>query len=454
MSNEKRQLKIKGHPENLAQINLHAAGLDIGAFEIYACVPADQAEEPVRAFPTFTPDLYALADWLAVCGIDTVAMESTGVYWIPIYEILEERGFAVNLTNAQQLKNVPGKKSDLLDAQWIQQLHAYGLLQASFRPVADICALRALVRHRDNLLRYRTVHVQHMDKALQQMNLKLTSVLTDITGFTGLSIIRAILRGERDPHHLAQYRHGRCHHNQEEIAKALTGNYRSEHLFALQQAVELYDIYNEKMAACDQEIERLYATFEPVGNIQEQPLPSGKVYRKQTGNSLTFDARTCLYQIAGVDLTAIDGLHVSLVQKIISEIGVDMTPWPTVKHFASWLRLCPYRDISGGRVLRTKTKKTTNPATQAFRMAAQAVSRSDTALGAHYRRMRAKLGPSQAIVATAHKIARIVYHMLKEKTPYQAMEAAEYDAQMRIRAIKNLERKARRLGLQIVPTPT
>jgi len=374
------------------------------------------------------------------------------VYWIPIYEILEARGFDVSLVNAQQLKNVPGKKSDLLDAQWIHQLHTYGLLQASFRPPGEICALRALVRHRENLLRYRTAHVQHMNKALQQMNVKLSSVISDLTGRTGQDIIRAILRGEHDPHHLSQYRNVRCHRSEEEIAKALTGNYRPEHLFALQHAVDLYDFYNEKLAECDQELERYYAAFEPVIDVDAQPLPPSKSYRKTKGNALTFDARSYLYQIAGVDLTAIDGIHVGLAQKIIAEIGVDMTPWPTVKHFASWLRLCPYRDISGGKVLRTKTKKTTSPATQAFRMAAQAASRSNSALGAHYRRMRAKLGPSQAIVATAHKIARIVYCMLKTKTPYYDMGADAYDEKRRTRAIKSLERKAHRLGFQLSPS--
>ena len=427
----------KPNYESLAQINMHAAGLDIGAHEIYVCVPADRVKEHVQAFRTFTPDLYALADWLATCEVQTVAMESTGVYWIPIYEILEARGFDVNLVNAQQLKNVPGKKSDLLDAQWIQQLHTYGLLQASFRPPGEICALRSLVRHRDNLLRYRTAHVQHMNKALQQMNVKLTSVISDLTGRTGQDIIRAILRGEHDPHRLAQYRNVRCHRSEEEIAKALTGNYRPEHLFALQHAVDLYDFYNEKLVECDQELERLYAMFEPIIDVDAQPLPPSKSYPKTKGNALTFDARSYLYQIAGVDLTAIDGIHVGLAQKIIAEIGVDMTPWPTVKHFASWLRLCPYRDISGGKVLRTKTKKTTSPATQAFRMAAQAASRSNSALGAHYRRMRAKLGPSQAIVATAHKIARIVYCMLKTKTPYYDMGADAYDEKRRSRAIKS-----------------
>jgi hypothetical protein len=293
-----------------------------------------------------------------------------------------------------------------------------------------------------------------MNKALQQMNVKLTSVISDLTGRTGQDIIRAILRGEHDPHRLAQYRNVRCHRSEEEIAKALTGNYRPEHLFALQHAVDLYDFYNEKLVECDQELERLYAMFEPIIDVDAQPLPPSKSYRKTKGNALTFDARSYLYQIAGVDLTAIDGIHVGLAQKIIAEIGVDMTPWPTVKHFASWLRLCPYRDISGGKVLRTKTKKTTSPATQAFRMAAQAASRSNSALGAHYRRMRAKLGPSQAIVATAHKIARIVYCMLKNKTPYYDMGADAYDEKRRSRAIKSLERKARKLGLQLSPSPS
>ena len=436
--------------DSLKQLNLNAAGLDIGAAEIWACVPEDRDERPVRVFKTFTVDLYALADWLQQCSIETVAMESTGVYWIPIYEILEERGFEACLVNAQATKNVSGRKTDVLDCQWIQQLHTYGLFQASFRPPADICTLRAYVRHRDNLLRYRAAHVQHIQKALQLMNLQLTNVIKDITGLTGMQIIRAILAGERDPVKLAQFRDARCKSTEEEIAKALQGNYRREHVFALKQAVELYDFYTQQVVACDAEIEKHYTAFEPQVDLVEQPIPPKKTRRQK--NHPAFDLRTQLYQMCGVDLTSIDGIDVLLAQDIIAEIGLDMNKWKTAKQFASWLRLCPQNSISGGKLLSSQTKKTKNRANTAFRMAAQAVSRSASALGAFYRRIRTKHGAPKAITATAHKIARIAYFMLKNRQPYQDLGQDYYEEQYRQRAIQNLQRKARKLGLEVVPS--
>lgn len=439
--------------ESLAQLNLHAAGLDIGATEIWGCVPTDRDEQSVRAFGTSTADLHALATWLEQCAIETVAMESTGVYWIPVYEILEARGFTVCLVNARRLKNVPGRKTDVLDCQWIQQLHTYGLLQASFRPEEELCALRSYIRHRNNLIRYRSAHIQHMQKALHLMNVQLTNVISDVTGVTGMQIIRAIVAGERDPVTLAQFRHARCKSSEDEIAKALEGNYRPEHVFALQQALELYDFYTQQIAACDVEIERQYGTFEPQVDIETQPLPPAKGPSRRQGNAPTFDLRTRLYETCGVDLTRVDGIDTLLAQDIISEIGVDMSPWRTEKHFASWLRLCPYNDISGGKVLKSKTGKTNSRAARAFRLAAQAVSRSDSALGAFYRRMRAKHGAPKAITATAHKIARIVYHMLKYKEEYVDPGQDHYEQQYRERAIRNLKRKAQKLGLAVVPVP-
>ena len=262
--------------DSLKQINLNAAGLDIGSAEIWACVPEGRDEVSVRVFETFTVDLNALADWLEGCGIDTVAMESTGVYWIPIYEILEERGFEVYLVNARHLSNVTGKKTDVLDCQWIQQLHTYGLLQASFRPEEDMVALRAYIRHRDNLIRDRASHIQRMQKALSLMNIQLNNVIRDITGETGLKIIRDIVAGQHDPVKLAQHRHPRCHSSEDEIAKALQGNYRPEHLFALKQALDLYDYYTQKIYECDVEIEAKFATFKPQVDLKENPLPPPK----------------------------------------------------------------------------------------------------------------------------------------------------------------------------------
>jgi len=435
-------------------MNLSAAGLDIGAQEIYACVPADRDENPVQVFPTFTRDLYALADWLTACEVKTVAMESTGVYWIPVYEILEQRGFEVYLVNARHLKNVPGKKTDVLDCQWIQQLHTYGLLRASFRPTQEICALRALVRHRDNLVRYRAAHIQHMQKALQQMNVLLTQVVSDITGDTGMRIIRAILAGEHNPQTLAKMRSPKCKHSEDEIVAALQGNYKREHLFVLKQAVAQYDFYDRQMRECDAELEAMYAELAPAEHDDGDDVPPAPRSRqtKRRKNQASFDLASALYRLVGVDVTAVDGLDALLTQKIITGIGCSVEAWPTVKHFSSWLRLSPNNKMSGGKVLSRRTLKTKNPVSLAFRIAAQSLSRSHSALGAFYRRMRAKHGPGKANVATAHKLARIVYYMLKYRRPYVDPGEQYYQQQYRERVVRNLQRKAASLGLALVPT--
>jgi transposase len=437
--------------ESLKQLNLNAAGLDIGAAEIYAAIPEGRDEVSVRQFETFTADLHALADWLEACGVDTVAMESTSVYWIPVYEILEERGFDLYLVNARHVKNVTGRKTDILDCQWLQQLHTYGLLRGSFRPSQEICKLRTLLRHRGNLIRWRAAHIQHMQKALNLMNLHLTNVISDITGVTGMKIVRAIVAGEQDPKFLAQYRDPNCKNSEEVIAKSLEGNYTSEHLFVLQQALELYDVYTTKIRVCDAEVEQLYSEFEPQVDIMEKPLKSPKKKQRKNKNAPDYDLRTYLYQMTGVDLTAIDGLEVLTVQSIISEVGTDMGKWKSVKHFTSWLGLAPENDISGGKVLRTGTKKVKSRANLAFRLAAMGASRGQSVLGAFYRRIRAKHGPGVAIVATAHKIARIFYAMLKERREYISPDTTEYEAKQKERAIKHIQRKAVRLGLQVVP---
>lgn len=434
--------------EELAQINLDAGGLDIGASEIWACVPADRDEEGVRCFKTFTPDLHALADWLADCGITTVAMESTSIYWIPIYEILESRGMRVCLVNAQATKNVSGRKTDVVDCQWIQQLHTYGLLAASFRPPADVCVLRSYVRQRESLLQQRAREIQHVQKALHLMNLKLTTVITDLTGLTGMQIIRAILAGERDPVVLARFRDPRCKSSEAEIAKALTGNYQPEHLFALRQAVEGLDFYTGQLVACDAEIEAHYAVFHPQVDLLEQPLPNEK--RRHRPNHPNYDLRTHLYLTAGVDLTAIHGIDVLLAQDILAEIGTDMSQWKTEKHFASWLGLAPNNKSSAGKVFSRHTRATSNRAATAFRLAAQSAHRSQNALGAFYRRIKAKHGAPVAITATAHKLARIVYQMLKHRTPYIDPGLDAYFDQQRQRALRSLHRLAHKLGFQLV----
>jgi transposase len=431
-------------------VNPHAAGLDIGGDEIWACVPEDRDAEPVRSFGTFTPDLYTLADWLASCQIDTVAMESTGVYWIPVYEVLEARGFRVYLVNAHHLKHVPGRKSDIQDCQWIQYLHTCGLLNASFRPEADMCALRAYLRHRATLLEYRAAHIQHMQKALQQMNVQLSQVLTDITGVTGLAMMRAIVAGERDPVHLTRFRDPRCAHSTEDIAKALTGHYQAEHVFTLQQALALYDFYTVQIGECDAEIARHFEAIQPVRSEELPVLDQRDKRLAHSKNAPAYDARSLLYQLTGVDLAAIPGLNASTVQIIVSEIGLDMGKWPNEKAFCAWLGLAPRHEISGGKVLRRHTRKTRNRAGQALRLAAQAAGRSYSGLGSYYRRMRSRLGPASAIVATAHKLARIVYHMLKHRTPYRDVTPEVYTQRARAREIAAMRKKAARLGLTLV----
>jgi transposase len=446
---KKRQPQVKVQMNVLEQINPNAAGIDIGAKEVWVAVPPERDEESVRVFPTFTADLISLAEWLAACGIETVAMEATGVYWIPLFEILEAHGFVVYLVNARHLKNVSGRKSDVLDCQWIQQLHTYGLLNPSFRPPEEIVALRSLVRHREMLVQYRAAHIQHMQKALTQMNLRLTSVLSDITGVTGLKIIRAIVAGERDGHKLAQFRDERCKKSEAEIAKSLEGHYKREHLFALQQALELYDFYDRQLQACDLELEAMYQAFEPPEE-RGTPPPAPRT-QKRRKNQAHFDLGQALYRLSGLDLTEIDGIDALTLQKVLSETGTDMSKWPTVKHFTSWLHLCPNNKITGGKVKQRGVQPTQNRASTALRVAAASLKSSDSALGAYYRRMRARLGTPAAITATAHKLARILYHLLKYRQPYHDFGADHYEQQYRARVLRNLNRRATKLGFRLEP---
>jgi transposase len=438
--------KIKPLDE-LKIVHPHAAGLDIGAEEIWACVPVSSSVEPVRAFGPFTADLHALADWLIACGVDTVAMESTGVYWIPIFEVLEARGLKVFLVNSWHLRHVPGRKSDVLDCQWIQQLHSLGLLRGSFRPDAEMCALRSLLRHRAMLIEHRAPHILHIQKALLQMNLQLPAVLSDVMGETGQLIIRAIVAGERDPLKLAQLRFPGCKSSEDEIAKALTGTWQTEHLFELQQALEIVDFYTRQLIRCDAKLERRFAAIKPRWDAPAKlpKLPKAKA-GSRSKNQPAYNARAELYRITGVDLVALKGISASLAQTIISEVGTDMSRFPTEKHFCSWLGLVPHHEISGGKVLRNHTLKTDNRAGQAFRQAAACVIRSDSAFGAFYRRKRSQLGPMQAQVATAHKIARTVYHLLKDKIPYQDSGADAYEQKAKERDLAHLRKKAAKLG--------
>ena len=340
--------KKRGRSKRLSAINSNAAGIDVGSQFHVVAVPTDRDDEPVRTFQSFTGDLHRLADWLVACRIDTVVMESTGVYWIPLYEILAARGLRVLVANARDVKHVPGRKTDVNDAQWLQQLHAYGLLRGSFHPPADIAALRAFLRQRERLLDYAASHIQHMQKALIQMNLQLHHVVSDITGKTGMRIIRAILDGVHDPATLAAHRDVRCKASMDTIAQALEGNYRPEHLFALSQAVALYDTYQEHVADCDERLEALLVQLR-APEPPQAPLPAPR-HKTRQPNALSFDVRAALYAMIGVDLTQIHGIGPSLALKLVSECGTNMTKWPTAKHFTSWLCLSPGNKVSGGKV--------------------------------------------------------------------------------------------------------
>jgi transposase len=453
--------KQKHHPKKivrldaLKQINFHAAGIDVGDSEMYVAVPEDRDKQFVQVFGTFTRDLVSIAQWLLQCNITTVAMESTGVYWIPLFEILVEHGFEVLLVDARKIKNVTGRKTDIEDCQWIQQLHTYGLLNGSFIPDQNIRALRDMIRHRANLLRYRASHIQHMQKILQLMNLKLTNVLSDITGTTGMHILRAIVDGKTNPHFLSQFRDPHCRTSQTEIEKSLEGNYRPEYVFQLKQMLNLYDHYALLITELDHETEAMYQQLPSLTEPNEHPLkPLKRNTNRKSKNSPAFDLRTQLYRITGVDLTRVDGLNASTVQDIITDIGTDMSKWPTSKHFCSWLRVSPENKKTGGIVFSSFTKKTKNRANKALRMAAFALAHAHCALGAFYRRVRAKHGGPAAITATAHKLARIIYKMLKDKVEYVDLGPDYYDEKYKSRIIHSLKNRAESLGYQLVPIST
>jgi transposase len=426
-------------PQHLQHINVHAAGIDVGCKSHFVAVPEGSCEQVVREFASFTDDLQQMADWLSSCGVTTVAMESTGIYWIPVFEILESKGLEVKLVNARHVKNVPGRKSDVLDCQWLQRLHTYGLLEGAFRPPEQICTLRGYVRQRMNLVRYAASHIQHMQKALAQMNLQLANVVSNITGKTGMLIIKAILAGERDPLILAGLRDQRCKNSEETIARSLRGNYRPEHLFSLKQAVDLYDFYQNQIAECDLEILAQLATFDAASGSEQGP---------DSKPPASFEE--ALQRMIGVDLTKIDGIDTNSALKIIAEIGLDMNRWQSAKQFSSWLGLCPGTKVSGGKVLSGRSKQVANRAATTLRMAAFTLFNSKSALGAYLRRQRSRLGAPKAITATAHKLARLVYSMLKHGTAYVDAGQDYYEERYRSRVVQNLKRKAQEFGYQLV----
>jgi transposase len=433
-------------------INPRAAGVDIGATSIYVAVPADRDPESVRRFGTFTQDLLLLARWLKQCGIHTVAMEATGVYWIPLFQILEEQGIEVCLVNARHVKNVPGRKSDVADCQWLQHLHSVGLLRGSFHPPQAVRAVRALLRHRDSLVKMAAAHVQHMQKALTQMNLQLHHVISDITGQTGLAILDAILAGERDPEMLAQLRHPGIKASKETIVRSLQGDWRPEHLFTLRQALDAYRYYQHLLAECDGEMERQLGGFE--SRIEPDPAADPPRQRTIRGNQPRFaslDLAQELHRILGVDLTRVPGLDILTIYTCFSEVGQDLSRFPSANHFVSWLGLSPDNRVSGGKVLSVRTRKVKSRTAGALRLAAYTLSRSHSALGDYYRRMRARLGAPKAITAAAHKLARIIYHLLTTGQEYDESIFTRDEERYRQRRTKRLEREATALGYSLVP---
>ncbi len=450
---EERMGKAKGL--SLECIELNAAGIDVGATEIFVAVPPDRDSQPVRSFQTFTADLRAMAAWLVQCRITTVAMESTGVYWIPPHEMLEEAGIRVCLVNSKHVKHVPGRKSDVSDCQWLQYLHSVGLLKASFRPDSQICALRSLSRHRASLIESAAVHVQHMHKALTQMNLQIHHVLSDITGQSGMAIVEAIVAGQRDPAQLAALCQKGVRSNQQTVIKSLVGNYRSEHLFTLKQSLLAYRHYQELMADCDREIERLMRSLNGrIDPTQNGPAPPPDPRtQKRRKNQFHFQMSPELTRIFGVDLTAIPGISALTAHTLLAEIGPDLSRFPNAAAFASWLALCPASNKSGGKVLSSRTRQTNSRASRALRIAAQTLARSKSHLGNFYRRMRARLGSPQAITATAHKLARIVYHLLTTGQSYDESLSLKQDQQQAQRYEKHLRKQAKALGFQLVPVP-
>lgn len=441
--------RLRSEDPGLEVVHPHAAGIDVGNSAHYVAVRPDRDPEPVRRFECFTADLYRLAEWLESCGVKTVAMQSTGVYWIPLYEILEEHDFEVYLVNARHTKNLPGRKSDVQESQWLLKLHTYGLLNNSFQPPAEIRVLRTYWRQRAEHVSGAATCIQRMQKALTQMNLQLANVISDLSGVTGQAIVRAIVAGERDPQKLAELSDPRIEASREEVAKSLEGNWRPELVFVLRQELEMYDTYQRRIAECDQQLQKHLASFADTELPQSPKAESKEKRAKSTKNAPRFDLSSELKRITGVDLTRIDGIDVMVAQTLLSEVGLDMSRWNTEAHFSSWLGLCPDNRISGDKLLGKGTRHVVNRAATALRLAARNLIRSRSYLGAQYRRLRTKLGAPKAITAMAHRLARLVYRMLKYGQQYVDKGTEYYENRYRQQQIHLLQKKASKLGLQI-----
>ncbi|MGH9434046.1 MAG: IS110 family transposase [Terriglobia bacterium] len=437
----------------LEAIHYHAAGIDVGSAEHYVAVPVGRDPHPVQTFGSFTADLHRLAQWLRACRIETVVMQATGVYWMALYEVLDGYGFQVQVVNARYTKTLPGRKSDVQECQWLQKLHTFGLLNNSFRPPEEIRVLRCYLRQRENLVQQAGVCIQQMQKVLTQMNIQLANVISDLSGMTGMKILQAILDGERDPYRLAALACPGIQASRKELAQSLEGHWREELLFVLRQIHDLYHTYLASIRECDQRIEAHLKTMEAKADEVARPLPAARPKNRlpRRKHIPQFDLRAELYRVAGADLTQIDGVNVQTAQVVISEVGVDMTRWPTEHHLSSWLGLSPNNQVTGGKVIRRRTKKVLNRASLALRLAAQSLHHSKTALGAKYRRLRAKLGAPKAITAMAHHLARLIYRMLRFGTEYHDRGMEHYERRYRETQIKWLQKQAAMLNMQLTP---
>ena len=445
--------KTKSTTPQLPTLHLHAAGIDIGAREIYVAVPPGSCARPVRSFSTFTEDLHALRDWLQACGVTTVAMESTGVYWIPLFQILDAAGLEVCLVNARHCKNLPGRKTDVQDCQWLQHLHSVGLLRGSFRPTDQLCAVRAILRHRDALVRGASRCVSHLHKALTQMNVQLQHVISDLTGVTGQAILNAILTGERDPQKLAALKDHRIKASRDVIAKSLQGDWRPEHLFTLKQTHALWQAHQTLIGECDAQIEQMLKTFDARVDVAAAPLPPAtSSHKKAQRNEPQFDARTECYRVLGVDLTAVPGFQTPTVLVLLCELGPEFAEkFPTAKHFGSWLGLCPDNRITGGKIYSVRTRDVKSRVAEALRLAAQSLWHAQNYFGDLYRRWKARLGGPKAITAMAHKLARILWHLLKHKEAFNPAVFAKAEEKMKRKKLARLQTLATTLNYRLVP---
>jgi transposase len=436
----------------LEPLNLHAAGIDVGSAEHYVAVPVGRDPHPVQTFGSFTADLHRMAQWLKTCRIETVVMQATGVYWIGLYEVLESYGFQVQVVNARYTKTLPGRKTDVQECQWLQKLHTFGLLNKSFRPPEEIRALRCYLRQRENLVQQAATYIQQMQKCLTEMNVQRANVISDLSGMTGMKILQAILDGERNPWKLAALADPHIQASRKEIAQSLEGHWREDGLFVLQQIHDLYSTCLRKIRECDERIEAQLQTLPAKVDVAAKPLPAARPKNRlpKRKHIPQFDLRGELYRITGVDLTQIDGINVQTAQVVISEVGVDMMRWPTEGKFSSWLGVCPNNDITGGKVIRRRTKKVLNRASTALRVAARTLHHSKSALGAKYRRFRARLGAPKAITAMAHQLACLIYRMLRFGTEYHDKGIEHYERKYRETQIKWLQKQAAALHMQLI----